>query len=38
MNNLLMKNILREDNHFDPNFTYLKFCYSGKKAKYIQNY
>lgn len=32
MNNLLVKYILREDNHVDPNFTYLTYGDSGNKA------
>lgn len=35
MKNLLVKYILREDNHVDPNFTYLTYGDSGKKATQI---
>lgn len=36
MKNLLVKYILREDNHVDPNFTYLTYGDSGNKAIQIQ--
>jgi hypothetical protein len=36
MNNLLVKYILREDNHVDPNFTYLTYGDSGNKGIQIQ--
>lgn len=36
MKNLLIKYILREDNHVDPNFTYLTYGDSGNRAIQIQ--
>jgi hypothetical protein len=37
MNHLLIKYIFREDNHVDPNFTYLTYGDSGNKGIQIQN-
>lgn len=37
MRNLLVKYILREDGHIDPNFTYLTYGDSGNKGKQILN-
>jgi hypothetical protein len=36
MNHLLIKYIFREDNHVDPNFTYLTYGDSGNKGTQIQ--
>jgi hypothetical protein len=37
MKHLLIKYIFREDNHVDPNFTYLTYGDSGNKGIQIQN-